>query len=95
MLQHPGAKYRRRVVSRNDGASIECDVYDVLRAWNVTSQPLGHAIKKILQPGARGHKDRLSDLREAIVSIQAEIDACEVESTSNTSKGGGPDEVQV
>ena len=32
-----------------------------------------HAIKKLLQPGDRGHKDKLTDLREALASIERAI----------------------
>jgi len=64
-------KYSKQV----NGASI--DVYDVLMAWNVTNPAVQHAIKKLLQPGNRGHKDKLTDLSEARDSI---IRAIELES---------------
>ena len=35
------------------------DVYDVLMAFNVTNPATQHAIKKLLMPGNRGHKDKL------------------------------------
>ena len=41
-----------------DGSIIEIDVYDVLHAWNVTNPAIQHAIKKLLQPGARGTKSK-------------------------------------
>jgi len=53
---------------------VTIDIYDVLRAFEVTSQPIGHAIKKLLMPGARGHKDQLQDVQEAAQSIQREIE---------------------
>ena len=60
-------KYQRTV------PSTTIDVYDVLTAYNVTNPATQHAIKKLLQPGNRGHKDTLTDLREALASIQRAI----------------------
>ena len=37
------------------------DVYDVLRAFQVTDQALGHLIKKALAVGKRGHKGETQD----------------------------------
>ena len=50
------------------------DIYRVLDLFNVTNQPIGHAIKKLLVPGGRGSKDRLQDLMEAQDSIIRAID---------------------
>ena len=61
-------KYQRTVRSKT------IDVYDVLNAYEVDSHAVGHAIKKLLMAGQRGHKDRLQDLREAIQAIEREID---------------------
>ena len=60
-------KYQRTV------PSTTIDVYDVLHAYNVTNPATQHAIKKLLQPGNRGHKDTLTDMREALASIQRAI----------------------
>lgn len=60
-------KYQRTVPSTN------IDVYDMLHAYNVTNPATQHAVKKLLQPGNRGHKDTLTDLREALASIQRAI----------------------
>ena len=60
-------KYQRQV------PSTTIDVYDVLKAWGVTCPATQHAIKKLLQPGERGHKDKLTDLREALASVQRAI----------------------
>lgn len=49
------------------------DVYDVLVAFNVTNPALQHAIKKLLKPGQRGHKDVVDDLSEASISIDRAI----------------------
>ena len=46
----------------------EIDVYDVLKAWNVTNPALQHLIKKALQAGNRGHKDLQTDLQDIIDS---------------------------
>ena len=60
-------KYQRTV------PSTTIDVYDVLHAYSVTNPATQHAVKKLLQPGKRGHKDTLTDLREALASIQRAI----------------------
>jgi hypothetical protein len=52
----------------NNGLII--DVYDVLKAFNVTNPATQHAIKKLLASGQRGYKDTQQDLDEAIQSIQ-------------------------
>ena len=46
------------------------DVYDVLKAWNVTNPALQHLIKKALQPGARGHKTLEQDIDDIIASAK-------------------------
>jgi hypothetical protein len=53
---------------------VTMDVYDVLRAFEVTSPAIQHAVKKLLMPGVRGHKDQLQDVQEAAQSIQREIE---------------------
>ena len=58
---------------------VTVDVYDVLRAFEVTSPPIQHAIKKLLMPGNRGHKDQLQDVQEAMQSIQREIEYLTIE----------------
>lgn len=45
------------------------DVYDVLKAFGVTCPAVAHAVKKLLCAGQRGHKDRLTDLREAMTAL--------------------------
>ena len=62
------SKYSRRI-----GREI-VDVYDVLMAFNVTNPATQHAIKKLLMPGNRGHKDKLTDLKEAYQSIARAIE---------------------
>ena len=53
---------------------VYVDIYDVLRAFNVTNPATAHAIKKLLAAGERGHKDLLTDLKEAHASISRAID---------------------
>lgn len=62
------SKYSRRI-----GKEV-VDVYDVLMAFNVTNPATQHAIKKLLMPGKRGHKDKLTDLKEAYQSIARAIE---------------------
>ncbi len=45
------------------------DVYRVLELFGVTDQALGHAIKKLLVAGGRGHKDIDKDIQEAIDTL--------------------------
>lgn len=46
------------------------DVYRVLDLFDVTDQPLGHAIKKLLVAGNRGVKGMDKDVQEAIDTLQ-------------------------
>lgn len=64
-------KYQRQV------PSTTIDIYDILNAWGVTCPATQHAIKKLLQPGERGHKDKLTDLREALASVERAIQIAE------------------
>jgi len=50
------------------------DVYDVLWSFKVTNPATAHAIKKLLKPGQRGHKDEITDLTEASQSIVRAIE---------------------
>lgn len=50
------------------------DVYWVLNSWGVDCHATGHAIKKLLNAGQRGAKDKRQDLQEAIDSIQRAIE---------------------
>jgi len=62
-----GSKYHKQV------PGLIIDVYDVLKAFNVTNPATQHAVKKLLMPGLRGHKTVLSDLEEAHNSIKRAI----------------------
>lgn len=48
---------------------VHIDVYDVLKAFNVTCPAMQHAIKKMLCTGSRGYKGFQQDADEAINSI--------------------------
>lgn len=64
----PTNKYQRTI------KGVTVDVYDVLAAFGVTCQARGHAIKKLLMAGQRGHKDEAQDLREAVQAIERSIE---------------------
>ena len=70
------SKYERMVnVWDEAGKPIlhRMDVYDVLVAFRVTCPATAHAVKKMLCAGQRGHKDRATDLREAIDALERAI----------------------
>jgi hypothetical protein len=50
------------------------DTYSVMDAFGVQCPAVAHAIKKLLCAGQRGHKDRLTDLREAADAVSRAID---------------------
>jgi len=61
-------KYEKRI------KNTTVDVYDVLKAFDVTCPAMAHAIKKMLCSGQRGYKNTEQDKREAIASIERSID---------------------
>jgi len=68
-----GNKYVKPI-SDKSGNIAQVDVYDVLKAFNVTCPATQHAVKKLLCSGARGHKDIVTDLKEARDSIVRAIE---------------------
>ena len=64
-------KYQRKI------GGFVVDVYDILVAYNVTNPAIAHAIKKLLMPGERGHKDASTDVREARDSIDRALQLME------------------
>ena len=60
-------KYHR-IINGKNGNSCIVDVYDVLKAFEVTNPALQHLIKKALCVGIRGHKDASEDLQDIIDS---------------------------
>lgn len=61
-------KYEREIIGLNGDRAI-VDVYRTLSAFNVTDPACQHAIKKLLCMGLRGHKDIITDLDDAIDSL--------------------------
>ncbi len=45
------------------GTAVKIDVYRVLDAYPTGDAALDHAIKKALNPGNRGHKDKITDYK--------------------------------
>jgi hypothetical protein len=75
----PANPYLRPIrVTMIDGVP-HVDVYAVLMAFPTGSPALDNAAKKILCAGQRGHKDRITDLREAYDAIER---AMELETTN-------------
>ena len=61
-----------------DCKGIKIDVYDVLKAFDVTNPALQHLTKKALCAGLRGHKDRATDFKDILESaVRAlELEEC-------------------
>ena len=64
-----GNKYDRTIEAKYKDENIVTDVYRVLDAFEVKSQPRGHAAKKVLCAGLRGKGDEFSDIVEAIDAL--------------------------
>ena len=62
-------KYKREIKK-----DMYIDVYDVLKAFEVSNPAIQHAVKNLLAGGKRGYKDITQDFEEAIVSIQRGIE---------------------
>lgn len=62
-------KYMREVKP-----GVWVDVYDVLRAWEVTDPCLQHLLKKALAGGQRGHKDLAEDLKDILASAKRAVE---------------------
>lgn len=56
--------------SREIKPGVFVDVYDVIHAWKEQNPALQHLLKKALQAGGRGHKDREQDLLDIIASAK-------------------------
>lgn len=73
----PMNKYQKIIYGKDqNGNVVKCivDVYDVLEAWKITNPALQHLIKKALQPGERGHKSLVEDLKDIIASAQRALE---------------------
>jgi len=67
------SKYNR-IIKINDGSQAIIDVYDVLKAFEVTCPALQHLIKKALCAGLRGHKDISTDLADILSSAKRAVE---------------------
>ncbi|WPJ68507.1 hypothetical protein OMDBNIEC_00021 [Salmonella phage STP-SP5] len=73
----PMNKYQKIIYGKDqNGNVVKCivDVYDVLEAWKTTNPALQHLTKKALQPGERGHKSLVDDLKDIIASAQRALE---------------------
>lgn len=61
-------KYDKLVKSKVGPNYVTIDVYEVLKAWQVTNPALQHLIKKALQAGDRGHKTLAQDMDDIVAS---------------------------
>lgn len=57
-----GKKYAKTIFGLC-GTAVEVDVYRVLDAYPTGDAALDHAIKKALNAGNRGHKDKITDYK--------------------------------
>lgn len=64
-----GSKYDRTIQAKYKDENIVTDVYRVLDAFEVKSQPRGHAAKKALCAGLREKGDEFNDIVEAIDAL--------------------------
>lgn len=53
---------------------VTIDVYDVLKAFEVTDPALQHLVKKALCAGLRGHKTMQQDLEEVLESAKRAVE---------------------
>ena len=67
------SKYDRDITDKK-GNTITVDVYDVLKAFDVTCPALQHLAKKALCAGLRGHKSLETDLQDIHASAVRAIE---------------------
>lgn len=60
--------------SREIRPGVFCDVYDVIRAFEVADPCLQHLIKKALAAGQRGHKDVRTDYKDILDSANRALE---------------------
>jgi hypothetical protein len=65
---------KRNKYMREIKPGVFCDVYDLLRAFNVTDGALAHMVKKCLAVGQRGHKDATEDYKDIVASAQRALE---------------------
>lgn len=66
------AEIKNKYIRQCKGATI--DVYDVLKAFEVTDPALQHLIKKALCAGLRGHKNKEQDLIDILDSAKRALE---------------------
>lgn len=81
--ENPADKYLKQIfpifkeelnVHNYSSLTFYVDIYRVLDAFPTGSAAIDHALKKLLVPGKRGRKGYVQDLKEAMWSIQQEIE---------------------
>jgi hypothetical protein len=78
-----GQKYLKRIVLKTAPHKAGktyigiVDVYAVQEAFGVRCPAVAHAVKKLLCPGARGSKDIIQDLKEAIDAMTRAVTMAE------------------
>ena len=86
MTEFSGSKYHRRLLGLC-GNVAQTDVYRVLTAFDVTSAPIAHSIKKLLCAGIRGKGGEVQDLEEARDCITARLLEIKQEEQTEVIKG--------
>ena len=74
-----GTKYHRAITGslirqQKEKATVQVDIYDVLKAFEITCPARQHALKKLLLAGGRGSKSERTDLEEARNSIKRAVE---------------------
>lgn len=59
---------------REIAPNVFVDVYDVIVAFGVICPARAHAVKKLLCTGIRGHKDSVTDIKEAIQALERSLE---------------------
>ncbi len=70
-------KPARNKYMREIKPGVWVDVYDVIRAFNVTDGALQHLLKKALAVGQRGHKDAVTDYKDIVASSKRALEIYE------------------
>ncbi len=65
---------------------VTVDVYDILKAADITSPALQHLIKKALHCGKRRHKDQLTDLNDILASAKRAVELANSDREQTTVK---------
>jgi len=70
----PGEEDKPKNKYHRDLKGVTVDVYDVLKAFEVTDPALQHLIKKALCAGLRGHKNHKEDLQDILDSAKRAVE---------------------